>query len=93
MNIIEKNNLIIEAERQSEALKRIARWRSMALLVSAIGIAVAFMGFGRESINILCGASGILMVLAGSVMAVIFNLGVRNGRANVERILDAVGRG
>ena len=45
MNIIEKNNLIIEAERQSEALKRIARWRSMALLVSAIGIAVAFMGF------------------------------------------------
>ena len=93
MNKIERNNLIIEAKRQSEALKRISRWRAMAVLMSAIGIVFTWMGFGRGLISVPFCVIGILMILTGTVLAVIFNLGIKNGRTNVEKILDAVERG
>lgn len=63
------------------------------MLLSAIGIVLTFMGFGRNNINIIYGITGILIILTGSVLAVILNLGIRNGKANVEKILDAIRRG
>ena len=42
---LSKKELLEEAKKQSEALKRISRWRTYAMVLSAIGVAAAYMGF------------------------------------------------
>lgn len=77
---------------QSRALRRIARWRSGAMFVAALGVLMAYVGFGGEPRNVVCGIGGIAVILAGTLLAVIFNVGIHNGRRNVEKILDAAER-
>ena len=42
---LSKQELLEEAKKQSEMLERISRWRTYSLVLSAIGVAVAYMGF------------------------------------------------
>lgn len=87
MNAIEKNRLSREAKLQIKALKQIGRWRTIALAVSAAGVAFAYAGFAGDSGMLFCGIMGILFIVAGIVSAAIFNLGLKNGRHNVEKML------
>ena len=89
MDRISKKELLEEAKKQSEALKRISRWRTYSMVLSAIGVAVAYMGFTGSNYPVAVGAAGVLLILAGLVLAVICNLAIRAGRDNVEKILDA----
>ena len=45
MSQLTKQELLEEAKKQSEALVRISRWRTYAMVLSAIGVAVTYMGF------------------------------------------------
>ncbi len=84
-----KKELLEEAKKQSEALERISKWRTYAMVVSAIGVAVAYMGFTGNFYPVLVGAAGVALILAGVAFAVICNLGIRAGRDNVEKMLNA----
>ncbi len=84
-----KKELLEEAKKQSEALERISRWRTYSMVLSAIGVAVLYMGLtGSWNKWITCGIGGALIVI-GLVFAVICNLGIRTGRDNVEKMLSA----
>ena len=51
-----KRELLDEAKKQSEALARISRWRTYFMVLSAIGVAVLYMGLtGSWNKWITCG--------------------------------------
>ena len=90
---LSKKELLEEAKKQSEALERISRWRTYSMVLSALGVAVAYMGFtGSAKHHIAIGAAGIVVLLIGMAFAIVCNLGIRTGRENVERILNAAER-
>ena len=87
---LSKKELLEEAKKQSEALERISRWRTYSMVLSAIGVVVAYMGFtGSAKYHIAIGAAGAAVILIGMAFAIICNLGIRTARENVERILNA----
>lgn len=90
MNAVEKKRLSREAEMQMKALKKINRWKSIALAISAIGVALVYGGFAGAGQNLFLGICGIIFMVIGAVCAIILNLGLKNGRKNVEKILDVL---
>ena len=92
MNIQERNRLSTEAALQTKALGRIERWKKIALALSAIGVAFTYAGFAGETENLYFGIFGIFLIFAGAGSAAIFNLGIRNGKRNVEKILNLLER-
>ena len=86
---LSKKELLEEAKKQSEMLERIGRWRTYALVLSATGVAVAYMGFTGSFHPVAVGVTGIVIIVAGVAFAVFCNFGIRTGRENVERILKA----
>ena len=93
MSQLTKQELLEEAKKQSKALERISRWRTYAMVLSAIGVAVAYMGFTGNQHRTAVGGTGIVLIAAGVAFAVICNLGIRTGRDNVEKILNAAEKG
>lgn len=77
---------------QTKALQRIGVWRRMAWSVAVIGVLLTYTGFMPE-ISILRGVSGILMAVLGSGAAYVIGTGYKNGKKNVERMLEAVSQG
>ena len=88
MDDIKRKQLIKEASMQAEALKWIGRWRTAALFVSALGVLFAWYGLSNGVPSMIAGILGILMTVIGFALAVVFNLGIRNGSRNVEKILN-----
>lgn len=88
MNAVERNLLSQEARLQMKALDRINRWKMVALFVSAVGVALVYAGFAGLQKNFFIGIPGILLIFAGFVSAAVFNLGLKNGRRNVEKMLN-----
>ncbi len=90
MNAMEKRRLSEEVKLQMKALKRIQHWRAIALGISAVGVAAVYTGLFGETRNLLLGIPGIAAILAGLICAIVLNLGIRNGRRNVGKILDVL---
>ena len=63
------------------------------MVLSAIGVAAAYMGFTGNQHRIAIGVTGVVLIVVGVAFAVICNLGIRTGRDNVEKILNAAEKG
>ena len=88
MNTKEKNRLTSEAQMQMSALKKIGRWKTVSIAVSTLGAAAVYAGTaGAEHHFILC-IMGAVVLLGGISAALILNLGIKNGKRNVEKILN-----
>ena len=87
MQNMEKKRLTLESEQQLSAIKTICRWRTFAIALSAVGVALAYYGFHGEVNHLSIGIPGILLIVAGFAGAAILNLGIRNGRRNVEKMI------
>ena len=85
-----KEQLLDEAKKQSEALKRISVWRTCFMVLSAVGVAIAYMGFAGSGHRMFVGIAGIALIFVGLIPAIICNMAIRAGRENVEKILNAV---
>lgn len=88
MNVAEKNRLSQEARLQMKALGQIGRWRKAALSLSAVGVAFTYAGYAGQSRYLFLGIFGIVLIAAGAISAAVFNLGLRNGKRNVEKIIN-----
>lgn len=86
MNANERQRLTKEVQLQSRALKKIGQWRTMAMAVSTIGAALVYAGFIGGH-NLVFGIFGIALLPAGIGCAAILNLGLKNGRNNMEKIM------
>ena len=84
-----KEQLIHEAVMQSLALKRIALWRNLSVLCSALGILAVWFGLHSEPQHHFIALSGIVSALLFMAASAVCHIGIRNGTANVRKILDA----
>ena len=78
-----------EARRQKEALAELGGWRRFLFLLSASLSALAVFGFQIEGWPAL----GIAAAIAAAVslaLTFLVDLSIRNGRRNVEKILDSL---
>lgn len=87
MNASEKRNLTQEARMQVKALNKINRWKNIALILSAVGVAIAYHGMADGIQNLFLGIFGIIIIVVSTLSAVVLNLGLKNGRRNVGKIL------
>jgi hypothetical protein len=78
-----------EAKRQSQALKMIGRWRAIGFIVSTVGAVLIYNGISGTGRNFPLTAAGAVIAIAGLAVAVLCDMGIRNGRRNVEKILEA----
>ena len=81
--------LMQEAKRQSQALKMISRWRTIGFVAAAVGAVLLSSGLTGAGRSIPLIAFGTVIVAAGMAAAILCDMGIRNGRRNVEKILDA----
>lgn len=88
---LSKRQLVKEAEQQRNALKELALWMKIAMVVSACGMVLAWWGFTGTGMQIAFGVVGAILSVLGIVCAAIIGLGVRNGNRNVKNILRAAG--
>ena len=88
MNVNEKNKIIREAQQQTAALKKISRWKMIAMAVSTLGVALAYAGFAGLIQTPLLGVLGVAVTVISAAAALIFNLGLKNGRRNVKKMLQ-----
>ncbi len=93
MNAVEKKRLSKEAEMQVKALKKINQWKNIAVAISAIGVAITYAGMAGAERNTFLGILGIIVIVVGIVSAIVINLGLKNGRRNVEKILNVLDKG
>ena len=93
MNVIDKRKLSKEADMQIKALKKINRSKIIALAVSTLGVAAAYAGFGGIIQSLFLGVLGVIITVAAAAAALIFNLGLKNGRRNVEKMLNILEKG
>ncbi|MBQ6636515.1 MAG: hypothetical protein IJH81_09185 [Lachnospiraceae bacterium] len=88
-NTESRQMLIEEARKQSEALRSISRWRSISFIFAAVGAALIYGGVVRTAMRTPLIAAGAVITAFGLAAAVVCDMGIRNGRKNVEKILDA----
>lgn len=88
MNAVEKVALLQETEMQMKALHTISIWKNIAIAVSTLGIAVLYAGIAGESNSIFLSILGVMLILGGLISGLLLNLGLRNGRKNVEKMLN-----
>lgn len=93
MNAEEKRKLSTEAEMQMAALKRIGRWRNIAIAFSSIGVAGIYTGKALSGSSLFLSVFGIAAVIMGIAVAFVLNLGIKNGRSNVEKMLGILEKG
>lgn len=87
MNAYEKRKLTTEAKMQTEALKKINRWKMIAMAISTLGVALAYAGFAGLIQTSLLGVLGVAVTVIAAAASLILNLGLKNGRRNVKKIL------
>lgn len=90
MNAIERRKLSAEAQMQIKALEKIKKWKNFAITSSTIGVAMTYAGLAGASRSLLLGIPGVIIILAGFGCAMILNLGIKNGKRNVEKMLAAL---
>lgn len=90
MNAIEKENLMTEAKMQMTALKKINVWKKLAIIVSTIGVAIAYGSLSTTPSHLFPGILGIFLMVLGFAAAAVLNLGLKNGRRNVEKIISVI---
>ena len=87
MNTTEKIRLSNETHMQLKALKKIEVWKNIAVALSMLGVALTYAGMAGNSRNLFLGIPGVIIILAGLISALILNLGLKNGRRNVKKML------
>ncbi len=93
MNALEKENLMTEVKLQTTALKKINGWKKLAMAASAIGMAVAYAALSDTPSHFVPGILGIFLIIMGFIAAAVCNLGLKNGRRNVEKMICAIEKG
>ena len=92
MSNAEKKRLSQEAAMQTKALRRINLWKNIAIAISALGVGLLYAGLSGMDRNLFFIIPGITIMVIGVISALVLNLGLKNGRRNVQAILNAISK-
>lgn len=87
MNAEKRSILSQEAEMQMRALHKISVWKNIAIAVSTLGIALLYAGTAGADRHIALCILGAAVMAVSLICGLILNLGLKNGRKNVEKIM------
>lgn len=87
---LSKKTLLLEAQQQKDALKRLQGWLRNAMLLSSCAAVLAWWGLSGGGFRLACGVAGIVLAAVSVACAALIGLGIHNGRRNVDHILKAV---
>lgn len=92
MNIIKKKQLLAEAKMQTKALENLKKWFRNFIGFSTIGLVITYYGIQGSGVRFAFGIFGIITIIVCILAAIIINMGIKNGKLNVEKILELAER-
>ena len=90
MNKEQKEAWLKEAEMQMKAIRTLEKYNMAALAVAGLGAAFCYFNFRAADRNLLLIICSVALAALGALSSMVLSVGIRNGKANVARILDAV---
>ncbi|MDO5516884.1 MAG: hypothetical protein Q4F66_04970 [Clostridium sp.] len=87
MSNTNKRVLLDEAEKQTKEVENLKKWLRNSIGFSTITMVIAYFGITGFGFRFICGVLGVVLTIFFICSAFIINLGIRNGRRNVEKIL------
>lgn len=81
------NPLVIEARAQTLAIQRLLVWLRLGYATLAVAALLCYWGF-TEPIKVVPAAIGVVLGLASLLVIIVLRTGIRNGRRNVNAMLD-----
>lgn len=88
----EKNKMLNEAHMQTQALKKLGKWLRNFIAFSTISFVIAYWGFQGKNLRFTLGIIASIFTILSLISAMIINLGIRNGKRNVGKILKLIQR-
>lgn len=88
--MLNREQALDEARRQKEALEQIGGWRRFLFLLTALLLGVAVLGIKTGGAFFPAGIAAAVAAAVSFVLTCIVDLSIRNGRRNVEKILDSL---
>lgn len=88
----EKKQMVYEAEEQSKLLKNLAKWSRNVMGLSSVGVVIAYYGLSHSGMKFAFGVFGVLFTVICVIACLLINLAIRNGRRNVNHILEMVSK-
>lgn len=88
--MLSREQALDEARRQKEALAKIGGWRRLLFLLTTSLLVVAVFGLKSGAVPFPLGVAAAIAAAVSFLLACVVDLSIRNGRRNVERILDSL---
>ena len=92
MNTQTKAQQLKEIEFQTQMLNNLKRWIRNLVILSSVGVALAYWGLGIQSgmPYTVFGVVGVVVSVVCVILCVIIGLGFKRGKDNVDKIVKAV---
>ena len=85
--MLTKEQLLDEARKQKQALAVMGRWRSCLFVLTTLSLVLGVWGLQNA---FALGIAALTLAAVCFALMLLVNLSIRNGRRNVERILDSL---
>ena len=90
MTKAEKEAWLKEAKMQMQAIATLEKYNMASLATAGVGAALCYFAVTAANRNPLFIVCSLMLAIFGAVSSMVLNLGIRNGKRNVEKILNAV---
>ena len=90
MTKAEKEAWLKEAKMQMQAIATLEKYNMASLATAGVGAALCYFAVTAANRNPLFIVCSLILAIFGAVSSMVLNLGIRNGKRNVEKILNAV---
>lgn len=90
MTKAEKEAWLKEAKMQMQAIATLEKYNMASLATAGVGAALCYFAVTAQNRNPLFIVCSLILAIFGAVSSMVLNLGIRNGKRNVEKILNAV---
>ena len=84
MSNMNKKVLLDEAEKQTKEIQNLKKWLRSSIGLSTITMIIAYFGITGLGLRFICGILGILFTIIFVGSAFLVNLGIKNGKKNIE---------
>ena len=88
--MLTKEQALDEAQKQKKALAIMGRWRNWLFILTTCLMVVAAFGLRKSGVLFVLGVTFAALTILSFILLLLVNLSIRNGRRNVERILDSL---
>jgi hypothetical protein len=88
--MLTKEQLIDEAQKQKKALAMMGHWRSCLFVLTTTLMVLSAFGLRKSGAAFVLGVIAAIFAALCFAMLLLVNLSIRNGRRNVERLLDSL---